>query len=233
MLIANFQTGSATHLITLAVIGILTAALAVAAGQTEGEPNRFLLRNLIGWGSLIAGLLNTAYWMFPSRFDLSQSLPLHLCNLANFIGALAVLRETRLFKGLLYFWSGLCLWAFLTPTLDAGAGEPGFWIFWLYHSFIPFTLVIVVREDRFRPSLRDLQSSITFSLGLVVCLFVINAITGWNYGFLGDDIPGVPTPVSLLGDYPFRILWMIILGVGIFILLWLPCRNYSTTRTRK
>ena len=233
MLIANFQTGSATHLITLAVIGILTVALAVAAGRTEGEQNRFLLRDLIGWGSLVAGLLNTAYWMFPSRFDLSQSLPLHLCNLANFIGALAVLRETRLFKGLLYFWSGLCLWAFLTPTLDAGAGEPGFWIFWLYHSFIPFTLVIVVREDRFRPSLRDLQSSITFSLGLVVCLFVINAITGWNYGFLGDDIPGVPTPVSLLGDYPFRILWMILLGVGIFILLWLPCRNYSTTRTRK
>ncbi|HCQ39247.1 MAG TPA: TIGR02206 family membrane protein [Verrucomicrobiales bacterium] len=233
MLIANFQTGSATHLITLAVIAVLTATLTMVARQARSTPGRALLRNLIGWGSLAAGILNTVYWTLPSRFDPSQSLPLHFCNLATFIGALAVLRNSRLLKGVLYFWSGLCVWAFLTPTIDSGLWEPGFWIFWLYHSFILFTLVVVLLIDKFRPTLQDLLNSATFSLRLVVCLFILNATTGWNYGFLGDDVPGAPTPVALLGGYPLRILWMILLGSGIFILLWIPCRNYSTTRTRK
>jgi len=233
MLIANFQTGSISHFITLFVIAILTAGLAVVTKRTTVDANRISLRKLIGWGSLVAGLLNTAYWLSPSRFDLSQSLPLHLCNLANFIGAAAVLKEARLFKGLLYFWSGLCLWAFLTPTTDKGVEDPGFWIFWLYHSFILFTLVVILRGDQFRPTFRDLQKSMTFSVGLVGCLFVINAITGWNYGFLGNDVPGVATPVSLLGSYPLRVLWMTFIGAGVFVVLWLPHRAYSATRTRK
>ena len=233
MLLASFSTGSATHLITLAVITGLIVVLVVVTHPSTSDSRRAIVGNLVGWGSLAAGILNTAYWMSPPRFDPSQSLPLHFCNLANFIGALAVLKGHRLFQGVLYFWSGLCLWAFLTPTVRTGPDQPDFWIFWLYHGFIALTLVYVLRVARFKPSFRDLMRSTRFTLILVACLFTINAVTGWNYGFLGNDIPGAPTPVDLLGRYPLRVLWMILIGAAVFALLWLPHWNSSTTRTRK
>ena len=233
MPIAQFQTGSTTHLVTLAVITGFTLVLALAIPRSDSGRGRSKLRRLVGWGSLVAGVLNTVYWMSPPHFDPSQSLPLHFCNLANFIGALAILGRSRLFQGVLYFWSGLCLWAFATPTVDAGPREAGFWIFWIYHGFIPLTVVYVLRADCFQPSFRDLLRSAGFTTALVALLSILNAATGWNYGFLGDDVPGVPTPVALLGDYPMRILWMVMCGAAVFVLLWIPYCRYSTTRTRK
>ena len=75
--------------------------------------------------------------MTPERLAWDRSLPLHVCNIANIFGAIAVLRQQRLFQGIIYFWAlALCIWAFLTPTLDVGPARFGFWIFWIYHLFI-------------------------------------------------------------------------------------------------
>ncbi len=233
MIGTSFHTGSTTHLTTLVVIAAVTALLVIAIRRGISESHQACLRNLIGWGCITAWILNTGYWMMPERLELSQSLPLQFCNLANIFGALAILKAIRVFQGILYFWSSLCVWAFLTPTTTTGLTDPGFWIFWIYHSFILFALVYILSADHFRPSLRDLLQSALFTFSYVILLSVINACTGWNYGFLGNDVPGSPTPVALLGPYPIRILWMILIGTALFVLLWLPFRGYSTTRTRK
>ncbi len=233
ILSTSFQTGSTVHFMALAVIAATAVLIALASRHTGPNFPQGLLRRRVGWGCIAAWLLNTVYWMMPERFDPAESLPLHFCNAANILGALAVLRGIRLFQGLLYFWSCLCAWAFLTPTVEQGPGHWGFWIFWIYHSFIVFALIHVFRCDRYRPSFRDLLQSALFTLTCVVVLSILNALTGWNYGFLGNTVPGAPTPVDLLGPYPLRILWLILLGAFLFLLLWLPFRNYSTTRTRK
>ncbi len=233
MILANFQTGNTTHLVTLAVIAVAAALLALAIRRESPESHQRLLRLFVGWGCVVAWILNTGYWMLPERFDLAKSLPLHFCNAANVFGALAILKGIRLFQGIIYFWTCLYLWAFLTPTLGEGPGNWGFWIFWIYHGFIIFALVHIYRSEHFRPSFRDLLHSSLFTLTYVILLSIIDAFTGWNYGFLGNNVPGAPTPVDLLGPYPIRILWMILIGAFLFLLLWIPFRNYSTTRTRK
>lgn len=50
----------------------------------------------------------------------------------------------------------------------------------------------------------------------------LNAITGWNYGFVGAGKPGQPSPIDVLGPYPLRVLWMILIGALLFLFLLLP-----------
>ena len=234
MILANsFQTGSTLHLITLAIIAAAAVLLTIATGYVGTKSRQRLLQRFVGWGCVAAWILNTGYWMMPERFDPAGSLPLHFCNAANIFGALAVLKGIRLFQGVLYFWTCLCGGAVLTPTVGQGPGNWGFWVFWIYHSFIIFALIHIFRCGHYRPSFRDLLQSALFTLACVILLSIVNALTGWNYGFLGNSVPGTPTPVDLLGPYPIRILWMILAGSLLFLLLWIPFRNYSTTRTRK
>jgi uncharacterized membrane protein YwaF len=56
----------------------------------------------------------------------------------------------------------------------------------------------------------------------VFLLSLVDRIFGWNYGFLGEATPDVPTPVDMLGPYPLRIVWMILIGAMTFVLMWLP-----------
>ncbi len=233
MILAEFQTGNSLHFAILSTIAAAGVLVGLSANRLAGRPGQRVLRCFVGWGCLAAWILNTGYWMMPARFSLDGSLPIHFCNMANVFGALAILRGIHLFRGVIYFWSGLYLWAFFTPTVSTDPSDWGFWIFWTYHAFIILAFAYIFGGDRFRPSFRDLLHSSLFTLGYVVLLTVLNAIAGWNYGFLGNHVPSAPTPVELLGPYPLRILWMILAGAAVFTALWLPFRNHSATRTRR
>ena len=233
MNLSEFQTGNTLHLAILSVIAVTALLVGVTGHHLAEKSGQRLLRLFVGWGCFASWVVNTSYWLMPARFALDSSLPLHFCNMANVFGALALLRGIDLFRGVMYFWFGLYIWAFVTPTVGSDPADLGFCIFLLYHGFIILAFACIFGSQRFRPSFRDLLHSSLFTLGYVLLLTVVNAIAGWNYGFLGDDVPSAPTPVDLLGPYPLRILWMILAGATVFTALWLPFRNHSIARTRR
>lgn len=231
-----FRTGSPTHLLALAVcaavvLGFVGLVRHYRALPDESERHQKLhrLRLFVGVGCLGVWMLNTVFWTVLAPFCWEQSLPLHFCNLANLLGAIAVLRKGgRLFKSVLYFWATtLCIWAFLTPVLGSGPDGPEFWIFWVYHLFIPLAVLETFLVQRFRPGFRDLRNAILFTLGFTLSLAVIDRIFGWNYGFVGPSTPENPTLLDVLGPYPIRILWMILIASALFFLVWLPWRKSS------
>mgnify|MGYP001627904167 CR=1 FL=1 len=235
----SFRTGSPTHLVVLAACAVLVAGFVFLIRRVrsigDGElrhRNLHRIRLFVGFGCLAVWLLNSFFWTVFAPFRWEQSLPLHFCNLANLIGAVAVLRKGgRLFKSVLYFWATtLCIWAFLTPVLGSGPDGPEFWIFWLYHLFIPLAVLETFLVQRFRPAFRDLRNAILFTLAFTLSLAVINRIFGWNYGFVGPSTPENPTLLDVLGPYPIRILWMILIASALFFLVWLPWRR-STAAT--
>jgi len=224
--LTEFRSGTAVHFAALAVCALLILTLGVTGRRSDSARRSGALRQSIGYGCLVVWLLNTASWLTPARFSWDRSLPLQVCNLANIFGALAVLRQQRLSQGVIYFWGlGLCIWAFLTPTLDVGPARFGFWIFWTYHLFIGLALVYVLTFDRFRPQATDLLSSLFVTYAYVAIVAAIDLAFGWNYGFVGPGRPTAPTPVDVLGPYPLRILWMTLAGSAVFVLLWLPWRD--------
>ena len=228
----HFRTGSVLHVasllgcVALVVLFGMLGKRANARGDTEKLRR---MRRFAGYGGLVAWLANVVYWCLTTRFSWGYSLPLHFCNLANLIGAVAVLGPWRFWKSILYFWTlTLCIWAFLTPLIGGGYATLEFWVFWGYHLFIPLTVVEVLVVQRFRPNLADLRNAwiLTFCYG--VLLVILDNIYGWNYGFVGPSTPDAPTPLDVLGPYPWRLLWMSLLASGLYLLAWLPWRKSSS-----
>jgi uncharacterized membrane protein YwaF len=53
-------------------------------------------------------------------------------------------------------------------------------------------------------------------------LVALDAITGWNYGFVGPSLPTQKNILDFLGPYPLRLLWMALIGAFLFTLLMIP-----------
>lgn len=220
----TFSQGSTLHFISLgvclvAVLVTVAAAVRVRDREASARP----LRLAIATGCLLSWILSNGYGIFPGRFSWSESLPLHFCNLGNLFGAHAVAARHRVSQSLVYFWSiALCSCAFLTPSLDVGPSELWFWLFWIYHAFIPVSVAWILVADRFRPGWRDWKDAVVLTLGFMAALAVLDAITGWNYGFVGPGLPTQKNILDFLGPYPLRLLWMALIGALLFTLLMIP-----------
>ncbi|MEM9016536.1 MAG: TIGR02206 family membrane protein [Verrucomicrobiota bacterium] len=220
----RFTLYSPVHLLALFVcFGTPALLLWKSRVVRESAVSRERWRKGLVAGSFLSWLVCCGFWFHPDAFRWDGSLPLQYCNLANLIAAVAVGRQFRWAQALLYFWMfALCLWAFLTPFLMVGPAHAWFWVFWIYHLFIPLSVVWIFAVDRFRPSWSDLNRSLLLTLAFTLFLMALNAITGWNYGFVGAGKPGQPSPIDVLGPYPLRVLWMILIGALLFLFLLLP-----------
>jgi hypothetical integral membrane protein (TIGR02206 family) len=220
----TFTQGSLLHFLSLFVTVALTAAFAVLARKIAKNGNALRpLRYSLVAGCLVAAALGTGIGIAPVEFDWGDSLPLQYCNFATLIGAWAVATRHRTAQSVLYFWTlSLTIWAYLTPSLYVGPAYTWFWIFWGYHLFILLALAWVLVIDRFRPGWTDWRKSVIITLVYTLLLTTLNFFTGWNYGYLGPDLPSQPNLLEFLGPYPYRLLWMILIGAGLFILLMIP-----------
>jgi hypothetical integral membrane protein (TIGR02206 family) len=220
----TFSQGSTLHFLSLgvclvAVLFTIGAAVRVRDREASARP----LRLVIATGCLLSWIVSNGYGIFPERFSWSESLPLHFCNLANLIGAHAVATRHRISQALIYFWSiALCSCAFLTPSLYVGPAHLWFWLFWIYHAFIPVSVAWILVADRFRPSWPDWRNAVVLTLGFMAVLVALDAITGWNYGFVGPSLPTQKNILDFLGPYPLRLFWMALIGAFLFTLLMIP-----------
>lgn len=220
----SFTQGSIVHGICLLVcLAGVMVTVGLARRNRELETKARRVRTAIVVGCLVSWLLSNGYGLFGDRFSWAESLPLHFCNLANLLGAHAVATRHRTSQSLMYFWSfALCLWAFLTPSLYVGPAQLWFWLFWIYHLFIPVSTAWILVADRFRPTWRDWRNSVLLTLAFMAALTVLDAITGWNYGFVGPSKPTQANLLDFLGPYPLRLVWMALVGTFLFALLMLP-----------
>jgi hypothetical integral membrane protein (TIGR02206 family) len=220
----TFTQGSIVHGVCLLVClaGVMVTVW-LARRNRDAATRAGAVRIVIIAGCLVSWLLSNGYGLFGGRFSWAESLPLHFCNLANLLGAYAVATRHRTSQSLMYFWSfALCLWAFLTPSLYVGPAHLWFWLFWLYHLFIPVSTAWILVADRFRPTWRDWAKSVLLTLAFMAALAILDAITGWNYGFVGPSKPTQANLLDFLGPYPLRLVWMALVGTGLFALLMLP-----------
>ncbi len=227
-----FIQGSSLHFAVLAgclVLGGLTAVAALR-DRRKGVPVS-TARKVVAVGCVVTWVLSIGYGFLPSEFAWDKALPLQFCNLANLIGAHAVMTRHRTSQTLIYFWAfALCLWAFLTQSLYVGPDHPWFWIFWIYHSFILNSVIWVLVADRFRPSWSDYRIACLLTLAYMGALVPLNYFTGWNYGFVGPSIPTQKNLLDFLGPYPIRLLWMVLIGLVLFALLVVPWLRPGRTR---
>ncbi|MFG0283946.1 MAG: TIGR02206 family membrane protein [Phycisphaerales bacterium JB039] len=217
----EFQPFSIQHALVLAVTTAAMVAFIAIGRRWRSTPKEIAWRRMWGVSVIIAQIVTVAWWAMPANFDPAVSLPLHLCDLTVWIGAVALLSPSRLARNLAYFWGlGLSSQAFITPTLQQGAGQMEYWLFWIQHTQIVGIGFYVVLVDRFRPTLRDLGLVNIITIAYLGLMLAVNVPFGLNYGYVGNADPEHDTIIQRLGPWPLRIVWLSLIVEAVFVTLW-------------
>jgi hypothetical integral membrane protein (TIGR02206 family) len=229
----DFVPFTIVHLLVVAASAALMTGACLAGRRLCHTLHERRFRAAWGIFALAFAAAYHAYYLLPSKFALEHSLPLHVCDLAVVIAAMAMLRPSRPWRALLYFWGiGLSSQAFLTPTLQFGVGYPQFWMFWTGHIIIVGAAVYDLVVGGFRPAARDLRTAILLTGAYATLVFAFDAATKLNYGFLGPTKPDNPTVIDKLGEWPLRVLTGGLLVALEFVLLWAVWPLASAIRRR-
>jgi len=226
----SFEPFSLTHLsVVIGSLALLTGLclLGRAAGPRESRVRGAWVASVYVWQAC-----NVAYFLVPDRFDLSVSLPLHVCDLSGWVAALALHTRARWLRILLFYWGfGLSTQAYITPTLDEGPHTLRFWLFWGTHFQILASAAYDVVVLRFRPSWRTMAMGMGVLVAYAAIVVPLNEITGWNYGYIGRTTPTSPPTLDLLGPWPGRLMVMFALTLTIFALITAPFELFGRRGT--
>lgn len=229
----HFEPFTTTHAVAAGAGVLCMAVVSLLGRRWRGTEREIALRR--AWVAFVAAgqAVSIVWWLLPANFNPARSFPLHMCDLVGLIAIPALLTERRLPRALLYFWGlGLSSQAFFTPIVREGPALFVFWLFWLSHTQIVGSAVYDVVARCYRPLLRDLTLAVVATLTYTAVMLPFDVVTGFNYGYLGRDLPGAHTLMGALGPWPWRLLAVAGLVFTVFALMWLAWPAAAGLRAR-
>ncbi len=167
---------------------------------------------------------NLIYFALPANRDLSQSLPLHLCDLAGLL-AIAALAwpRVRTLSMLLYAWGvGLSTQAFFTPVVPTGPDTLRFHLFFVSHLAVVGPALFLIASRLYRPRAMDVLPAFALTALYGGLMIALNMSTGWNYGYVGNATPEKPTVIDALGPWPLRLLPLGAIILTLYAVIFVP-----------
>ena len=222
----KFPPYGALHTLVVVVsilgwFGAVTWARSVRGTPRERPWRRGMA--LVVWGFNVAWTIRL---LMPSHFEIGYSLPLQLCDLAWMAAGWSLWSggDPQRFRHQVPALWGLALSAlgYLTPAVTSGPGGVHFWTFWISHSQILGVALVNLLAFGTRPDVKGLHR--TLILTMLACGFAtaFNLFFGTSYFFTGRSIPSNPSPLDVLGDWPLRIVWVMLLGAAAITAVALP-----------
>ena len=229
----EFDAFSLHHLVLTVVCVWVTWIVIRYARTVRGTRDEFRVR--VAWAlmTLLGEIGSTIVWTLPARYSREASWPIHLCDYAAWLAPFALLLPVRWPKTLLFFWGiGLSTQGFLTPTVSQGVLSAEYWVFWIQHLGVVGGGFYLAAVNGYRPALRDLGLTIAVTFALVCFMVWFNIQADTNYMYLGSSLPDKPTILDALGDYPGRLVWIVLLGILGFKLTYLGSESVHRLRGR-
>ncbi len=213
--------GSA-HLGVLAVTALTAAGLLwlVRRHPRAATGVRFGLAGLLL--ALTVGVLISERLVGTSWGDLA---PLHLCDMAIFVGLFALVTRAPLACEVLYFWAGAgTLLAIITPDVPVGFPHPRFLNYFALHGGVVVAAVLLVWGLGRPPRPGAVWRVLLLTNAYAALVAVVDFAFGTNFLYLRAK-PAAPTPLDWFGPWPVYILVTEVVALGLFTLLALPFRR--------
>ncbi|MGF1514581.1 MAG: TIGR02206 family membrane protein [Elainellaceae cyanobacterium] len=216
-----FRPFSLTHFVTVGLLIAIWIRVISWGLRRQGTQRLIQREKQFASAYLLVWVAFHGWRLLPPNFDPARSLPIHICDLAALLVPLALIWRRRYLVALLYFWGlGFSLQGLITPDLNAGIGSPWFWLFWLHHATIVGAALYIVIVHQFRPTRKDYRWAVRAGLCYLAFVFPLNAVFGFNYGYLGNLRSSQPSLLDWLGPWPWRVLAMVALAwLGMALLL--------------
>jgi len=219
----RFETFSALHGATIVLLAALWYSLISIGVRVRASAYELPWRRGMAIATLLAWLLANGAQLLPGHFIAAENLPLQLCDITGLLVPFALWSRHRVLLAALYFWGvGFGTQAILTPDLRHGPAHMDYWTFWIPHANVTGAAAYGLIVQRFRPRWRDCGQTYGLSLLYLALILPFDLLTGFNYGYVGPATPSQPTLVDFLGPWPWRVLWMMALAAGAFVLMQLP-----------
>lgn len=213
----EFQLFGAGHITVLCILTVISVLIIRCRLRLTG-PVDAVIRYLIAISLFLIG----AVGMIAAYRVGVVVIPLNFCDLALFASILALLTLKPWLCHICYVW-GLAgtLQALLQP--DLSKPFPDFWWFhfFLLHGGVVLSAVYLGATQRIQPSWRTVGWLIVVTNFYVAIVVAINWIYGTNFGYLAQK-PARPSILDYLGEWPYYLLSMEIIGIVSMIILFLP-----------
>lgn len=219
---APFVAFEADHWAALGLV--VVASLFLIGLARVGRWPRF--RRACEW--VLAGLLVSSWpaeWLsaiYVNHVTWEEVLPLHLCDLASFTGAAALIGRRQLAAELTYFWAVAgTVNGLITPTVKYAFPHPSFFAFFLLHCSVVTTAAYVIGGLRLWPAPGAVRRVFLTSLAYLGGIAVVNWVLGTNFAFIRQK-PESASLLDMFGAWPWYVLFLIPFAFAVFSLLYLP-----------
>ena len=173
---------------------------------------------------LVVNELAWHYWNYAvGTWTIQSMLPLNLCSLMVWFGALMLFaRSYRIYEFVYFLGIGGSIQALATPDLGI-YGFPHFRFFqtFLSHGLIITSALYMTAVENFRPTWKSVIRVAIWTNIYVIAIYFLNLYIGSNYLNLMAK-PSTPSLLDYLPDWPVYILYMELLGIATILLLYLP-----------
>ena len=229
----EFQPYGLPHLTVILLTVVLPFVLAAIVRQTKSQR---LEKMIIGVLSAVLILNYIVYLVFiRSRgvVDWRQMLPMQMCDWGMVVVIVAMWTGSQRWFEVAYFWGiGGTLQAVLTPNLRFGFPDWRFISFFTAHSGIIVGVVFLMLTRGYRPYPMSIVRVWLWSEFYFVVTFVVDGLTGFNYGFLLHK-PEAFSILSFLSDSrPLYLLQMHGVALLFFLVLYVPFAIFDFVQKR-
>jgi len=174
-----------------------------------------LLANEIGWH-----LWHLAHGLW----NVQNLLPLNLCNVLVLLSVYSLAVKKQVGYEFVYLLGiPAASQVLLTPALGM-FGFPHILFFQIFisHGGVVLAALYLTFVEKLRPAgWKAVLRVILWASIYAILIFLINPLIGGNYLFLAHKPPAA-TLMDILGDWPWYIVWMEMIGIGLVGMMYLP-----------
>ncbi len=204
-------------MLVAAALWPLMLALAVCRCKSLDRPVRLGLAALLAGGWLCGAAL---FWM-RGWLDLSNGLPLNLCDWAALALVVALVTGNANAYELGYFWGlGGSLQGLITPDIAYDFPDPQFIFFFINHAGIIVAL-LYLSFTGFRPVAASLPRVLAATVFYVLVAGTADYLLGVNYGFLAAK-PANASIMDFLSPWPWYIPELVAIGLASMLIYYAP-----------
>lgn len=214
----------------LATIGVLLGVgiCVIRAGLVAGERGRRCLRVAMG-ATILFFLLSRHVWKAATGlWSVQTDIPLHLCNLMAWVTIYGLwTRHPRVLRLMYFFGIAGAVQAVLTPNTEFGVVHTTFFESLGSHGTVVIAGVWAAAVEGYRPTARDPWIALGLLNLYAAVVYPINRLLGSNYLYVIEKPLG-PTILDFFPAWPWYILLLQPVAIGLFLALWFPFRRHGT-----
>lgn len=214
---AKFQAFSGQHWLLLGIFAVGMILFPLWGRSHRGTPREQAACRGFAITLFTAAATMQVYYIFePGGFDLDGSLPLELCDIAEYSAIVALWTRSERATAFTYYVAlTLSVQAILTPSLGQAFPSLRYLGFWTLHLLVVWAAVYLTWGLGFRPTWRLYRSTCLAAVAWAVLAYLVNDALGTDFGYLNRK-PSSASLLDLLGPWP----WYVAASAAIVLAGW-------------